>query len=107
MKVYSAPNLAMVGNMKNILEIHGIACEIRGENRYIGAGELPPIECWPELWVTDESKLAQAKQIIAEALKPSENELVTWKCPNCGEVVEGQFTECWNCRTNRPRSEET
>jgi hypothetical protein len=24
-----------------------------------------------------------------------------WKCPNCGEILEVQFTECWNCRAKR------
>ena len=31
MKVYSSPNLAMVGHLKNVLELRGIACKIRGE----------------------------------------------------------------------------
>jgi predicted nucleic-acid-binding Zn-ribbon protein len=22
-----------------------------------------------------------------------------WRCPQCGEKVEEQFTECWNCGT--------
>src|SRR5205807_1885974 len=26
-----------------------------------------------------------------------------WKCPNCGEVIEPQFTDCWNCQTPRPQ----
>lgn len=25
-----------------------------------------------------------------------------WRCPQCGEDVEPQFTECWNCRTPKP-----
>ena len=20
-----------------------------------------------------------------------------WTCPTCGETIEGQFAECWNC----------
>jgi len=107
MRVYSNPNLAMVGHFKNILENYGIVCEIRGENRNVAAGEIPPIECWPELWVIDESQIEQAKQIISEALKSGEKESEAWKCSGCGEEVEGQFTECWNCGTNRPDIKET
>ena len=28
-----------------------------------------------------------------------------WTCPNCGEVIEGQFTQCWNCDTVRESDE--
>jgi uncharacterized repeat protein (TIGR04138 family) len=28
-----------------------------------------------------------------------------WKCANCGEVIEEQFTDCWNCQTARPVDE--
>jgi predicted RNA-binding Zn-ribbon protein involved in translation (DUF1610 family) len=28
----------------------------------------------------------------------------TWTCPNCGEKVEEQFTQCWKCGHNRPAS---
>ena len=33
MKVYSSPNLTMVGHMKNVLDAHDIACDIRVEFR--------------------------------------------------------------------------
>ena len=26
----------------------------------------------------------------------------TWTCPRCGEDVESQFSECWNCGSERP-----
>ena len=29
-----------------------------------------------------------------------------WKCPGCGEMIEPQFTDCWNCRTPRPGGDE-
>jgi hypothetical protein len=102
MRVYSNANLAVVGHFRNVLQSHGIACEIRGENRSVGVGEIPPIECWPELWVTDESQLEQAIQIISEAMESDEIVLDAWKCPGCHEENEGQFTECWNCGTSRP-----
>ncbi|MDA2928397.1 DUF2007 domain-containing protein [Acidobacteria bacterium AH-259-O06] len=107
MKVYSSPNLAMVGHFKNVLEMYSIACDIRGEYRCAAAGEIPPIECWPELWVVEESQAEQARQIIREALEPTENDPGLWKCPSCDEEVEGQFTECWDCGTNRPDDEDT
>ena len=102
MKVYSSPNIAMVGHFKNVLEMNGIACDIHGEFRGAGLGELPPIECWPELWVRNASELERAKEIIEEALQSTNDEMEHWKCPSCDEEVEGQFAVCWNCETNRP-----
>ena len=34
------------------------------------AGELPPIECWPELWVVDDEKVGRAKSILKKTLAP-------------------------------------
>ncbi len=107
MKVYSSPNLAMVGHLKNVLETQGIPCNIRGEFGGAAAGMLPPIECWPELWIVDESQAEHARQIITEALGPTEHDPGHWKCANCDEDLEGQFTVCWNCGTNRPDNEDT
>lgn len=81
--------------------MHGIASEIRGDKRNIGVGELPPTECWIELWVNDVTKVEQAKLIIKEALEAAENQSGTWKCPSCDEEIESQFSECWNCGMSR------
>jgi Putative prokaryotic signal transducing protein len=101
MKVYSSENLAMVGNLKNILEGHGIACQIRGEFRGAAMGEIPPIECWPELWVMEKTKVELAKQIVAKVLEPQDDDLRHWRCSECGEEIDGQFTDCWKCGTSR------
>ncbi len=106
MKVYSSPNLAMVGHLKNVLEMHDIACDIHGEFRGVALGELPPIQCWPELWVVEESQAEEARQIIREALEPTELDPGHWKCPSCDEDLVGQFTVCWKCGTNRPDNED-
>ena len=101
-KVYTSPNIGMVGHIKNILAANGIDSEIQGEHRVIGSGGIPTSECWPELWILDESQLEKAEQIVAEALESVETKVRDWKCPGCGEEVEGQFTECWNCGKERP-----
>ena len=38
-----------------------------------------------------------------EALKSAEESTPAWgwTCPSCQEQVEGQFSECWNCGTER------
>jgi len=102
MKVYSSPNLAMVTHLKNILATHEIASHVRGEFRGAAVGEIPPIECWPELWILEESQAEEAKKIIKKALESSSENTETWKCSNCKEEIESQFTACWKCGSNRP-----
>ena len=48
MRIYSAPVLAPVANVKHLLEMHGIECRIEGEHRSgVGAviGYVAPVEC--------------------------------------------------------------
>src|SRR5262245_34533666 len=92
--VYSAPNISLVSVFQNILEGHGIRCRIRNEFLFAGMGEIPPIECWPQLCV-DDDRFAEAELIVEEAL--SVKETAPWKCAACGEEIEGQFTGCWKC----------
>jgi len=98
--VYCAPNMALVTMFKDLLEAQGIECLVR--NDMTGAGsQLQPIELWPELCVKDED-YSQALGLIEEALAADQGTAGTWKCGACGEELEGQFTECWNCGTSRP-----
>jgi hypothetical protein len=97
--VYSAANISFVSIFQNILEGYGIKCWIKNEFLFAGIGEIPPIECWPLLCVND-NDFAQAIRIVNEAL--SDRDIPVWKCDSCGENIEGQFTECWNCGKSRP-----
>jgi hypothetical protein len=98
--VYSAPNLLMVGHIRNLLEVEGIPSLIKNEFLSGAAGELPPTEAWPELWVIEPCDHERAREIVAHALRePSTRE--PWVCPDCGERIEGQFTDCWKCGYSR------
>ncbi len=101
MKVYTSPDLPMVGHIKNILDSYGIACTIQKQFSSAAVGDIPPIECWPELWIVDSKQLERAKSIVKEALEPSFQDLPSWDCPKCHESIEDQFTACWNCGTER------
>jgi hypothetical protein len=100
--VYSAPNISLVSIFQNVLQEHGIRCWLKNEFLSAGAGEIPPIECWPQICVED-SDFAEAKRIVDEALVVEVAE--PWKCVFCGEESEGQFTECWKCGNSRPHSD--
>lgn len=92
----------MIGHLKNVLDTFGIECRAKNLDLATAAGELPLIECWPELWVVDDERVAEAEAILKKTLAPLESVKKPWHCDGCGEEVEGQFTECWNCRRSHP-----
>jgi hypothetical protein len=94
--VYSAPNISLVAIFRSMLEGHGIKCRVKNEFISAGIGDIPPIECWPQLCV-EENDLAEARRIVAEALAPEPESASAWRCDGCGEDIEGQFTQCWKC----------
>jgi hypothetical protein len=93
--VYSSPNLTLVAHFRALLDSLGIPSRIRNEFLAGAAGELPPIDCWPEL-VVEERWEEEARRAIAEARREAPRG-ADWTCPGCGERIEGQFTACWNC----------
>ena len=98
--VYSSPNPLMVGHIRNLLEVEDIACLVKNEYLSGAAGELPPTEAWPEIWVIEPRDHEHAREIVANALQEPPT-IERWACPQCGEVIEGQFTECWKCGYSR------
>ncbi len=95
-----ADNLLIATLWQQMLETAGIACEIR--NRYIGAavGELPADQVVPQIWVRDDRDVPRATALLDEFRSPRAS--AAWCCFNCGELVEGQFYQCWNCEATRP-----
>jgi len=104
-RVYTAKDPLMVGHLKNVLTSYGIRSVTRNFDLSSAAGELPPIECWPELWVVEDEKAVEARTILKKTLAPLESVKKPWRCGRCKEDIEGQFTECWSC--GEPRRRET
>ncbi len=95
-KLYSAQNISLPAYLKTALEEQGIVCILRNEYLAGGAGELPPTDCWPELWLVDDERYAEARKLVTALLAaPEEHESHT--CPDCGEHLEPQFSACWRC----------
>lgn len=99
--VYSSPNSLMTGHIKNLLEAENIPCIVKNEFLSGAAGELPPTEAWPEIWVKEQRDYGRAKQIVEQAMKEQHAPDKSWLCPCCGEKLEGQFTDCWKCGCSR------
>jgi Putative prokaryotic signal transducing protein len=90
-RVCRAPNIAIAQIWVDMLRERGIQASVQ---RYFAssiAGDIPPDQAWPEIWIEDETQLAAATHII-EA--PQQRR---WVCADCGELVEGGFEVCWNC----------
>ena len=97
--------------VKGLLEAEGIEAAVMGENLLNAVGMLPLTEnSLPGVWVPDgevdramlivrdyeQVDRVNAEATVEDAPRP------TWKCANCGEAVEEQFSECWNCGHARP-----
>ena len=101
-RIYCSPIGLMVGHLRNVLEAEGIRCQVRNEFLAGGAGEIPPTECWPELWVERPIDYERAEKLIQETLAAEETLGKPWTCVRCGETLEPQFESCWNCGEHRP-----
>jgi len=99
--LYSSLKLLELHHLKNLLEAEGIRCLIRNELLSRLAGEIPFIECAPQLWLLDERDLERARRIVTDLGRQAEI-APPWKCPDCGEALEGQFSACWRCGNPRP-----
>lgn len=97
-KIYSSSDSLLLHHYRNLLENAGISCFVKQSYLSGGVGELPPIECWPELWIEDDWLQEKANGLI----KSSENVTHTtfWQC-KCGEQHEQQFNVCWKCGAAR------
>jgi hypothetical protein len=96
-QLYTSPNVALVNHLRSILDALGIPCRVRGEFLSAAVGELPPIECWAELWVVDDDRYDDAMDVIRKASGDTDDDAPAWTCEDCGERVEGIFGECWQC----------
>jgi hypothetical protein len=94
--VHTAESLVEIAHLRNVLESEGIGCLIRNDRLGGVVGEIPFVECWPELWVREPGQESRARRLIAETLSPG-TARQSWTCPTCGETLDGQFSECWHC----------
>lgn len=97
-KVYTSIDPVGLAHVRAALENAGIPARVLNEAIAMSAGGTAPDRAHPEIWVENDDDEARARSIIARyeagelaAQRPA------WKCPSCGETIEGQFTECWNC----------
>ena len=69
-KVHTAESTIEIAHLRNVLESDGIACFVRNDRLGGVVGEIPFLECWPELWVVESGHALQARGLIEQALRP-------------------------------------
>ena len=98
---FSFQERLQAGLMKDILLQEGIPCVLRNERLSAAVGEIPFLECAPELWVTDDETFPRAKLLLDAWLQQGGQAEPAWQCPVCREWSEGHFGACWSCGTLR------
>ena len=69
---FTLADRAQAGLLKELLEREGIACLIRNEQLFAALGEIPFLECFPELWVVDNEVWPRARMLLDNWLKSEE-----------------------------------
>lgn len=105
-RVYVSSTLADAGHARNLLEHEGIRCMIKNETLGGGLGEIPFLDCQPEVWVLDDANVERARRVLDAALheRTALDGHAVWHCAQCGETNEPQFAACFNCGNADTRS---
>lgn len=98
MRLARAPNIAIAALWVDMLRQAGVQASVQRYFLGAAAGELPPDQCLPEVWLLHDEQEALARAVLEELLHlPQRN----WRCA-CGEDVEGGFESCWRCGRPMP-----
>ncbi len=100
-RLLQAPNLALATLWADMLGDVGITASV--QRAYAGAiaGEIPPDQSLPEIWLDDASQHQQALTLLHEWQHAPHR---VWACAGCQEIIEGPFEQCWNCGALCPQA---
>jgi len=97
-RLTQAPNLVMATLWVDWLRAEGVQASVQREYLRSAAGELPPDQCLPEVWIQDPGQQARALELLHLLRHVPQRR---WRCP-CGQWVVGGFEQCWNCGAMMP-----
>ena len=97
-RLAQAPNLAIATLWVHALHEDGIAASVQREYLGAAAGQLPPDQCLPEIWIEDDAQFVLAQAALRDLQHRPQRR---WHCA-CGELVEGGFDQCWQCGAMMP-----
>jgi len=98
-RLTTAPNLAIATLWADLLNQSGVGATVQRAFTSSIAGEIPPDQALPELWLVDDGQLEAARRLLAEIRSAPDRH---WVCRACGERVDGPFEQCWNCGALMP-----
>ncbi len=93
--VYTDENFFLVNNAKNIIEAAGINTFLKNEFAQGAVGEVSAFDCWPEIWVLEDSDYDKALNAMTTAQKSVSMD--DWICNKCLEKNAPAFEICWQC----------
>ena len=93
-----APNIASATLWVDMLSQAGFKVSVQRYFLSGIAGDLPPDQCLPEVWVTHDEQEPRAKALLHALQNLPQRR---WTC-SCGERVEGGFEQCWSCSADMP-----
>ena len=98
LRLTRAPNIAIAALWLDALQQAGYSASM--QRYFLGsvAGELPPDQCQPEIWLARDDEQTGARALL-DALQNMPQR--RWLC-RCGETVEGGFEQCWQCGAAMP-----
>lgn len=98
LRLARAPNIAIAALWVDLLRQAGF--DVSMQRYFLGAaaGELPPDQCLPEVWLSDAAQEPAARELLAALQRAPQRR---WAC-QCGEIVEGGFDSCWQCGRPMP-----
>ena len=103
-KLYASHDRFLVESLRSNLRGEGIDHLVKDESSS-SLGEVPPIVSRQHVWIVNEEDVARAESLLKElesrADEQSEKE---WVCGGCAEVLEPQFTACWQCGEERTQN---
>ncbi len=98
-RLAQAPNLAIATLWADVLNSAGLGVSVQRAFASGIAGQIPPDQALPELWLTDEARWDEARALLHGLQHPAERR---WACRGCGEVIDGPFDQCWQCGATMP-----
>jgi uncharacterized protein YlaI len=99
-RLTTAPNLAIATLWADMLTQGGFDASVQRAFASSIAGEIPPDQSLPEVWVMDDEQLEAARSLLHQLRHGPYRH---WVCPRCHERIEGPFEQCWNCGAVMPR----
>ena len=95
-EVFRHWDTATVGLVNCLLEDAGIKTILRnweGSNIV----EIPIPVIYPNVCVLNKEDFERAKELISAFRKSPKINREDWRCEKCGESVDHELNECWNC----------